>query len=78
MGKIIFEFDMFDDKDNITIHNMAWGMWNTLWDFDQSLRNKIKYSPDDQPENELLILETIREELRELLDTYNVHLDNVD
>ena len=63
-----------DDKDEYlyAIHGIDFLL--CLWDMDQWLRSKIKYSVD-LPEGAYKALEEAREELRDIMSSHGVSLD---
>lgn len=72
MAKVIYTFDLNDpdDNDKIAMHEMSEGMWLTLWDLDQWLREEIKYKNKND-------LQGVRDMLYVLMDGHNVNLDRV-
>lgn len=47
-----------------------------LWEMDQWLRGNIKYASDSTPNDEVKGYEKSREQLRELISSYSLSLDN--
>jgi hypothetical protein len=47
-----------------------------LWEMDQWLRGKVKYAPDNMSEEEVTGYEKSREQLRELMSSYNLSFDD--
>ena len=73
MGKIIFEFDSVEEADDakIALDGSKWKF--AMWELDQKLRSKVKYGGYSDEETEFA--EKLREELREILNSYNLKLD---
>lgn len=82
MGKIIIEFDSIEESQDarVALDAMKWKM--SMWDLDQKLRNTTKYSEsviDGEPqasELERNIAEKYREMIREILNGYNLNLED--
>lgn len=73
--KGILEFNLTDPDEaeqfKLAVH--AQEMKSVLWDLDQWLRNKIKYS--DFPEEVIDALQNTRDELYSLLQDESINLD---
>jgi hypothetical protein len=78
MGKIILEFDSTVEADEAKIALQA-GDWKmAVWDIDQYLRGITKHSSLDgreATELEIEFADKIREELRDILNVWNLKLD---
>ena len=70
MGKIILEFDSFEEKDDArdALDGYKWKL--AVWDIDQHLRSVVKYGSYENrqaTEEERALAEKLREELRKTL-----------
>ena len=74
MGKVIFEFDSLEEAEDIRTSLDGYKYKLVLWDFDQHLRNEIKYN-DKLPSEIAEAYEDLREKLREFLNDYNVNIE---
>lgn len=81
MGKIILEFDSVEESHDarIAIDAMRWKM--AIWDLDQELRTVVKHDVSmlngGQPnELEYDIVDKVREKIREILNGYNLDLND--
>lgn len=81
MGKVILEFDSVEEQEDIqsALNGYKWKL--AVWDIDQLLRSTTKYDvsilEQNKPasEEEYKIAEKLREEIRGILDDYNLKLD---
>jgi hypothetical protein len=81
MGKVIFEFDSISEQDDIkmVINGHRWKC--AMWELDQLLRSTVKYDVsilkhgEEVSQSEYQIVEKIREELRRILNNYEIILD---
>jgi hypothetical protein len=76
MSKATLEFDL-DNPDDVSAYVQvvrARELNIAIWEFDQELRLKIKYPPDDLPESILHTYEEIRELLWEKFEEYKVDI----
>jgi len=82
MGKIILEFDSFEDAQaaQAALDGNKWKM--AMWDLDQKLRQTTKYaisvihSESEADEFEQDIAEKYREMIREIIGEYGLNLIN--
>lgn len=82
MGKIILEFDSVEESHDarVALDSMKWKM--AMWDLDQRLRTVTKYAvslsntSQEATSEEIDFAEKIREELRDILNTYNLNLED--
>jgi hypothetical protein len=82
MGKIIIEFDSVEESHDarLALDAMKWKM--AMWDLDQKLRSTTKYAtslinPSKEATNEEMdIADKLRDEIRELLNSYNLNLED--
>jgi hypothetical protein len=81
MAKIILEFDgVEEDQDAKTaLDGIKWK--SSMWDLDQKLRNTTKRgisilaSNKEASDIELEVAEKYREVIREILESYSLHID---
>jgi predicted metal-dependent hydrolase len=78
MGKIILEFDSYEEKDDARAALDGYKWKGAVWDLDQKLREITKYGYVDKKEatdQERELADRLRKELREILEDYNLNLD---
>ena len=78
MGKIILEFDSEEERDDARTALDAYKWKGAVWDLDQKLREITKYGYVDKKEateEERALAEKLRQELRGILEDYNLNLD---
>jgi hypothetical protein len=81
MGKVILEFDSVEEQEEIqsALNGYKWKL--AMGDLDQLLRSTTKYDvsilEQNKPasEEEYNIAEKLREEIRDILNEYNLILD---
>jgi hypothetical protein len=79
MGKVIIELDLFEEAEEIrsALDGYKWKL--AMWDLDQKLRSITKYGEsliqDSASEIEQEIASAMRDELRSILNSYNLNLD---
>lgn len=78
MGKIILEFDSFEEKDDArdALDGYKWKL--AVWDLDQRLRTIVKYGSYENREatsEERDLADKLREEIRSILDGYGINLE---
>lgn len=73
--KAILEFNLPDDTLEYKMVNNASSMHSTLWEFDQWLRNELKYNVDYKDLIQTKTLETCREKLHEFMDDNDIKFD---
>jgi hypothetical protein len=80
MGKIFLTFDTVEEADEIrnALDGYKWKI--AFWDLDQKLRSITKYGEsliqDSASEIEQEIASAMREELRNVLSSYNLNLED--
>ena len=79
MGKIILEFDSFEEQDDArtALDGVKWKI--AMWDLDQLLRSVTKYGTFDgreATEEERNMAESLRDSIREVLNESNLNLEN--
>ena len=78
MGKIILEFDSYEEKDDARTALDAYKWKGVVWDLDQKLREITKYGyvgKVEATEQEMELAEKLRTTLREILEEFNLNLD---
>jgi hypothetical protein len=70
--KATIEFELPEDQENYNHHNRAFDYFCVLVEFDELLRQKIKYS--ELEPNEYVLLEDTREQLRQMLFERGINL----
>lgn len=75
MGKITFEFDSIEEAEDVRTALDGYKYKLVIWDFDQYLRNQIKYN-DKLPSEIAEAYEDLREKLREFLNDYRVNIED--
>lgn len=78
MGKIILEFDSFEEKDDVrdALDGYKWKL--AVWDLDQHLRSVVKYGSYENRQatsEEMDFADKLREEIRSILDGYGINLE---
>ena len=81
MSKIILEFDGVEEAEDArtALDGYKWKL--SMWDLDQLLRSTTKYDAsllnhnERASEAEYEIAEKLREEIRRILENYNLNLD---
>lgn len=66
--KVTMEFDLPEERNELIGSIKSMSLFSVIWSMDQWLRGKIKY--DNREE-----FEEVRQQLRDLLDTYTVNLN---
>ena len=79
MGKIILEFDSFEEQDDarMALDGIKWKV--AMWELDQLLRSVTKYGTFDGREAtgaEQDMAEALREHIRDILNESNLNLDD--
>lgn len=81
MAKIILEFDSCEEEDEArtALDGYKWKL--AVWDIDQKLRGVVKYESsileysEKASNGEIQVADKLREEIREILDSYGLNLD---
>lgn len=73
--KAILEFDLPEDNIEFELANNARKYSIVLWELDQWLRSKIKYSPDTMSDDTYNAYVACREELRELMNNEGINFN---
>jgi len=79
MGKIILEFDSFEEQDDarMALDGYKWKV--AMWDLDQELRSVTKYDTfngREATEEERNMAESLRDSIRDVLNRSNLNLDD--
>ena len=82
MGKITIEFDSVEESQDarVALDAMKWKM--SMWDLDQLLRGTTKHGVSmldkskEATDEEFAVAEKIRNEIRNILNDYNLNLDD--
>jgi hypothetical protein len=80
MAKVTIELDLFEEADEIrnALDGYKWKL--AIWDLDQKLRSITKYGEsliqDSASEIEQEIANAMRDELRNVLNSYNLNLED--
>ena len=78
MGKIILEFDSDEERNDARTALDAYKWKGVAWDLDQELRKVVRHGQIDNREattEEVEAAEKMREELRRILEDYNLNLE---
>ena len=79
--KITIEFDGVEEQDDARTALDGWKWKTAMWDLDQLLRSTTKYDVsllkdnEQASEAEYEVAEKLREEIRGILENYNLNLD---
>ena len=73
--KATLEFDLPDESEEHRIALSGQAMLSVLWDMDQWLRARVKWSGEEDPEERIQAFEDAREQLHQLLTDHNVSLE---
>lgn len=81
MSKIILEFEGIEEQEDArtALDGYKWKL--SMWDLDQLLRSTTKYDVsllkhnEQASEAEYEVAEKLREEIRRILENYNLNLD---
>jgi hypothetical protein len=82
MGKVILEFDSVEEQDDVrtALDGYKWKL--AMWDLDQLLRGTTKHGASmldkskEAAEEEFAVAEKIRNEIRNILNDYNLNLES--
>ena len=75
MPKAIIKFDLKKEANDFKLAANAKEIMSVLWEVDQELRNKIKYTSDNTSQETIDALISIREFLRESMSDNNINFD---
>lgn len=73
--KAILEFNLPEDQNEFEFASQGSNWWSVAWNMDQWLRSQTKYAPDEMSDDTYKAFEECREQLRELINEYNLDLD---
>lgn len=81
MGKIILEFDSFEESEDarVALDGYKWKL--AMWDLDQKLRSTAKhgyrfYENTEATGEERDLCDKLRQEIRNILEQYNLNLED--
>ena len=76
MGKVILEFDSFEEQDEIkkALDGYKWAL--AMWDLDNQLRSVVKYSGEDVSGDVVDFAVKLREDIRDTLSGYGLSLED--
>jgi len=74
MGKVILEFDSFEEKDDIDMAINGYKYRLALWDLDQHLRSETKYN-DKLDDKTYEAYDNVRNKIREIMHENNITFD---
>jgi hypothetical protein len=74
--KATLEFHLPENKSEFTLAVKGSDYWCVLWDLVQEIKSILKH--DDLTDKEYEAIERIRNTLFELLESYNINLDEID
>lgn len=74
MSKIILEFNGDEEAEDArtALDGYKWKL--AMWDLDQHLRAEVKYN-EKLPEDVADAYDSVREKVREILESYNLNLE---
>jgi hypothetical protein len=73
--KAILKFNLPEDNIEFELATQGSNMHSVLWEFDQWIRGKMKYSSDDMSEDVYNAYEDCRNQLHELMENLNINLE---
>ena len=73
--KAILEYNLPEDKQDFDFATQGSDWWSVCWEMDQWLRGNTKHAPDSMSEDEYKTYERCRDQLRELIDSQGLNLD---
>ena len=83
MGKVIIEFDSVEESQEARTALDGWKWKIAMWDLDQMLRSTVKHSvgildssKNQATDTEIDVADKLREEIRELLNSYGLNLED--
>ena len=71
----ILEFNLPEDQTDLEFAYKGSKWWSVAWGMNQWLRGQIKYASDEMSDDTYKAFEECREQLRELIDEYNLDLE---
>ena len=74
MGKVILEFDLIEEKDDIEMAINGYKYRLVLWELDQYLRSETKYN-DDLDEKTWDAYDGVRNKIREIMNENTINFD---
>jgi hypothetical protein len=74
MGKVILEFDLIEEKDDIEMAINGYKYRLVLWELDQYLRSETKYN-DNLDEKTWDAYDGVRNKIREIMNENTINFD---
>lgn len=68
-------FNLPEDQQDFNLATQGSDWWSVCWSMDQWLRGQTKHVPDSMSDDELKAYERCREELRDLINSRGLTLD---
>jgi hypothetical protein len=75
MPKATLTYNLPEDQDDFDFANNGGKYYSILFEFDQYLRNKVKYAAEDAHEEYTNAMDDARTELWSLLESYHLDLN---
>lgn len=76
-AKITYDLNDPDDSKAFERASRATDMALAMWEFKNKLWRKLKHVPDTMSDDEYKAIQHIQKEFHEILDEYNLNLDNL-
>jgi hypothetical protein len=73
--KTTLEFTLPEEQHELDVALEGNKWWSVVHSYDQFLRGKIKYAPDDTPELILAVYDRCRDTLRGMIEDEHLNLD---
>ena len=73
--KAILEYNLPEERQDFDFATQGSDWWSVCWEMDQWLRGNTKHAPDSMSEDEYKAYERCRDQLRELIDSQGLNLD---
>ena len=75
MAKVILEFDPIEERDDMECAINGWKWKMVAWNFDQHLRNELKYNDHNLTKEQYDLLDKTREALRGMISEEGLIFD---
>lgn len=75
--KVILEFTLPENKDELTLALKGPDYYFSLWDLFHWVRGEVKYN-DNYSEKEIALLDTFREKIYQVMDKYGCSLEDAE
>ena len=73
--KATLTFNLPEEQSEFNFATQGSDWWSVCWEMDQWLRGNTKHASDSMPEDEYKAYERCRDQLRELIDSQGLNLD---